>query len=118
VVKKLFGWSGAEYNQRRRAMAPKTLHVYPAKDGRWAVKRAGLSSTTFSTQDEAVKAARKIARSQREAQVVMHERNGQFVIKDVRGLPVVQKPPKKSSLGTVRISKAISDALRKRLETV
>ena len=87
-------------------------------DGRWTVKRAGLPSSSFPNQSEAVRAARSIAKSQREAQVVMHESNGRFVMKDVRGLPVVKKPPKKSSLGTLRISKAISDALQKRLETV
>jgi hypothetical protein len=65
-----------------------------------------------------VRAARDIAKSQREAQVVMHESNRRFVMKDVRGLPAVKKPPKKSPLGTPRISKAISDALQKRLETV
>ncbi len=77
-------------------MASKTLHVYRANDGQWTVKKAGLREATFSTREEAVRRARKIARSQREAQVVTHERNGQFVIKDVRGLPIVQKPPRKA----------------------
>ncbi len=81
------------------------------------VKRAGLNAATFATQEKALKAARKIAKTQSEAQVLMHEPNGQFVVKEVRGLPVVQKPPQKSSLGTARISRAISGELRKRLET-
>jgi hypothetical protein len=97
-------------------VASKTLHVYRASDGKWAVKKAGSRQSTFSTQQEAVRTARKIAKRQREAQVVTHGRNGQFVVTDVRGLPVVQKPPKQSSLGTARISTAISDALLKRLE--
>lgn len=96
-------------------MADKTFHVVHSKDG-WMVKKAGQKATTFSSQGKAVKAARKIAKSQREAQVVVHERDGRFVIKEVHGLPVVQKPPRKSSIGTTRISKAITDALQKRLE--
>jgi hypothetical protein len=96
-------------------MADKTFHVVRSKDG-WAVKKAGKKATTFSSRGRAVKAARESAKSQREAQVVVHERNGSFVIKEVRGLPVVQKPPQKSSIGTTRISKAISDTLQERLE--
>lgn len=98
-------------------MAAKTLHVYPAEGGRWAVQKAGTRSTIFSTQGQAMKAARKMASSQREAQVVVHERSGQFTIKDVHGLPVVQKPPKKSAIGTKRLSQAISNVVRKQLET-
>jgi hypothetical protein len=96
-------------------MTDKTFHVVPSKEG-WAVKKAGKKAATFSSQDKAVKAARKSAKREREAQVVVHAPNGSFVLKEVRGLPVVQKPPQRSSIGTTRISKAISDILKERLE--
>jgi hypothetical protein len=99
-------------------VAEKTFHVYRAESGSWAVKKAGAKSTVFRSQYEALKAARSDARNQTESQVVVHRQDGQFVIKEVHGLPVVQKPPRKSSLGTASISRAISDSVRKRLETV
>ncbi len=96
-------------------MTDKTFHVVRLKEG-WAVKKAGKKAATFSSQDKAVKAARESAKREREAQVVVHARNGRFVVKEVRGLPVVQKPAQRSSIGTTRIAKAISDTLQKRLE--
>lgn len=98
-------------------MPEKTFHVYRAKSGEWAVKKAGAKSVVFPSQQEAVKAARHNAENQSQSQVVVHRKDGQFLIKEIHGLPVVQKPPKKSSLGTANISKAISDTVRKRLET-
>jgi hypothetical protein len=96
-------------------MADKTFHVIHLKDG-WVVKKAGKKATTFPTRHKALQAARERAKSQREAQVLVHAADGSFVIKEVRGSPVVQKPPQKSLIGTARISKAISDILQKRLE--
>lgn len=96
----------------------KTLHVYRAKDGQWSVQKAGTKSKTFLTQAAAVKMARRIAKGQSEAQVVMHESNGQITTKAVHGLPPVQSPPKKSALGTKRIAKAISNVVRQRLEAI
>ena len=98
-------------------MTNKTFHVVSVAGNHWAVKKAGKKSAVYSTQGEAVKAATRVAKAESEAQVVVHKRDGKFVIKEIHGLPVVQKPPKKSSLGTGRISKAISAVLQKRLET-
>lgn len=98
-------------------MAEKTFHVYQAKSGKWAVQKAGAKSSVFPSQQAALKAARRDARSRSQSQVVIHKRDGTFAIKEVHGLPVVQKPPRKSSLGTASISRAISYTLRKRLET-
>ena len=80
-------------------MADKTFHVIHSKDG-WVVKKAGKKATTFPTRHKALQAARERARNQREAQVLVHASDGSFVIKEVRGLPVVQKPPQKSLIGT------------------
>lgn len=95
----------------------KTYHVVPAGGHHWAVKKAGTKSAVYSTQGEAITAATRLAKGKREAQVVLLKPGGKFVVKEVRGLPMVQDPPKKSSLGTNRITKAISTALKKRLET-
>ena len=98
-------------------MASKTYYVVSAGGNHWAVKKAGTKSSVYSTQGEAVKAATRFAKREREAQVVIVKPDGRFVVKEIHGLPAVQNPPKKSSLGTARISKAISAALQKRLET-
>jgi len=98
-------------------VAEKTFHVYRAEDGKWAVKKVGARAALFPSQQEALKAARAVAKKQNQSQVVLHRRDGRFEVKEVHGFPVVQKPPRKSSLGTARISRAISDDLRKRLET-
>ena len=101
----------------RSFVTDKTFHVLSVDGSHWAVKKAGRKSAVYSTQSEAVKAATRVARAEREAQVVIHKRDGKFVVKEIHGLPAIQKPPKKSSLGTARISKAISDTLQKRLAT-
>ncbi len=98
-------------------MENKTYHVVSAGGSHWAVKKAGTQSMVYSTQREAVKAATRLAKREREAQVVLVKPGGQFVVKEVRGLPIIQKPPNKSSLGTNRIAKAISTCLNKRLDT-
>jgi hypothetical protein len=98
-------------------MAEKTFHVYRIESGDWTVRKAGARSAVFPNQQQALKAARLQAKNRSQSQIVIHSADGKLVIKQVHGLPVVQKPPQKSSLGTARISKAISDAVRKRLET-
>ncbi len=98
-------------------MANKTYHVVSAGGNHWAVKKAGTKPTVYPTQGDAVKAATRLAKREPEAQVVIVKPDGKFVIKEIHGLPAVQNPPKKSSLGTSRISKAISATLQKHLET-
>lgn len=98
-------------------MANITYHIVSTGKSHWAVKKAGTRSAIYSTQSEAVNAAAQLAKGDREAQVVIIKPDGQFIVKEIQGLPAVQNPPKRSSLGTVCISKAISAALQKRLET-
>jgi hypothetical protein len=98
-------------------MENKTYHVVPAGGRNWAVKKVGTKSAVYPTQGEAIRAATKLAKREREAQVVVVQPSGRFVVKEVHGLPAVQNPPKSSSLGTARISKAISALLLQRLET-
>jgi hypothetical protein len=98
-------------------MANKTYHVVSAGGSHWAVKKAGTKPAVYSTQAEAIKAAGRLAKGKSEYQVVILKPDGRFVVKKIHGLPAVQNPPQKSSLGTMRISKAISAALQKRLET-
>lgn len=64
----------------------KNQHVTPRPDGGWQVKGAGNTRATArtSTQSEAIKIAREIARKQ-EAELVIHRPNGQIRDKDSYG---------------------------------
>jgi hypothetical protein len=66
-------------------MAGKNQHVVPRADG-WAVKGAGNQRATslHDTQQQAVNAAREIARNQ-QAELVIHRPNGQIRDKDSYG---------------------------------
>ncbi len=63
----------------------KNQHVVPSQ-GKWAVKGDGnkRASTVTDTQDEAIKAARQIARNQG-SDVVIHCRDGRISDKDSYG---------------------------------
>lgn len=98
------------------AISGKTLHVLPEKDGKWSVQKIGKRSSVYSTQAEAIKAAKALARDRSEAQVVAYEPGGKLHTVIVRGLPAVQKPPTKSRIGNIVISSAVSRLVRKRLE--
>lgn len=99
-------------------IAEKTFHVYRAATGDWTVRRPGAKPAHFSSRAEALKAARHDARKRSQFQIVIHTEDGHLATQQVHGFPAVQKPPQKSSLGTARISKAISDAVLRRLEAV
>jgi hypothetical protein len=85
----------------------KTVHVFPLHN-RWAVKREGGGAAEIhDTQKDAIESARRMAQRTRPAQVAIHGRNG--AIRSLTyGLPPVQEPPGKSSLGTKNIQKAVS----------
>lgn len=70
----------------------------------------------YSTQKEAIDAARDMVQHSSSGQIVVHGRDGLMHWRDVHGLPVVQKPPRKSDLGTKAIKKAVSTVIRERLE--
>lgn len=67
-------------------------HVVP-RDGKWAVRKAGSSRTTkkFNTQKEAIREARKIAKTQG-TELYIHGRNGRIRERDSYGND--PRPPK------------------------
>lgn len=66
-------------------MSGKNQHVVPHQD-RWAVKGAGNQRATsvYQTQQQAVDAAREIARNQH-SELVIHRPNGRIRDKDSHG---------------------------------
>src|SRR5438874_2061070 len=98
-------------------MSTKTTHVIPG-NGRWVVKKEGSqkrSPRMYSTQREAIAAAREIVRHTSAGQVVIHSSNGSIRTQEIHGLPAVQNPPRKSKLGSKAIKKAVSTVIRERL---
>jgi len=95
-----------------------TIHVFPLGEG-WAVKGAGTgkNGAFFSTQKEAVAHARGIVRRRMSGQIVIHRTNGRIAV-SVHGLPRIQKPPVKSSLGTANIERAVSRLVLERFASV
>jgi hypothetical protein len=75
-----------------------------------------LNNGVYSTQKQAIDAARGIVRRSSAGQIVVHGRDGSISRRDIHGLPVVQMPPRKSKLGTKAIEKAVSTVIRERLE--
>jgi hypothetical protein len=56
---------------------PKDTHVVPSTSGGWSVRRAGAekSTVTYSTQTEAVRHAKSVARNE-SAELYIHNRDG------------------------------------------
>ena len=67
-------------------MAKKDVHVAPAKDGGWKVKRAGgeRASSVHDTQAAAAQAGRRLARTDG-VEFNLHGRDGQIREKDSYG---------------------------------
>lgn len=98
-------------------MSIATIHIVPKNRG-WAVKGEGLpnpSSQVYSTQTEAITAARTLIRKNPMGQIAVHGRRGSIRSFGVHGLPQVQTPPHKSSLGTKSIERAVSSVILDRL---
>ena len=98
-------------------MCAKTAHVIP-KNGGWAVRKEGSANRgagVYSTQKEAIEAAREIVQRTSAGQVVIHHRDGSIRTRDIHGLPDVQQPPRKSNLGSKAIERAVSTVIRERL---
>jgi Uncharacterized protein conserved in bacteria (DUF2188) len=72
-----------------------TFHIY-SSDGGWVVQREGKAAETFSTQREAIQAARQIVRDKNFGQLVIHGRDGRIRDHETYGMTRVQDPPKKS----------------------
>ena len=86
-------------------MLAKTVHVYPF-DGAWAVKKEGKSARTFSTQREAVDAAKKSVKREKSGQFVVHGRSGQIREYGTFRMTRVLDHPKKSRIAG-RIGRAV-----------
>lgn len=96
-------------------MAAKTVHVYPS-NGAWAVKREGGGrGETFGTKREAVEVAVRKSKKAGSAQLVIHGKDGQILDHRRFRLPKVQDPPKKGSIGSKEIAKAVSKVVLERL---
>jgi hypothetical protein len=67
-------------------MKKKTQHVVKNPTGGWAIKKGGSSRATkvFSTQKDAIKHGRKIAKNQ-QAEFYIHGRDGKIQGKDSYG---------------------------------
>jgi len=95
----------------------KTTHVIP-KNGGWVVKKEGSAnrrSSLYSTQKAAIEAARDIVQGTPSGQIVIHRLNGSMRTQDIHGLPELQRPPRKSKLGTRAIERAVPAVTRERL---
>ena len=89
-----------------------TIHVYQAEGG-WAIKRiGGKMSQVFSTQREAIKAARLISRNAAPSQMVVLGQDGRIIDYVTHGLPRVQYLPGKRS---TKIEKAVGRIALKEL---
>jgi Uncharacterized protein conserved in bacteria (DUF2188) len=98
-------------------MSAKTTHVIP-KNGGWVVKKEGSAnrrSSLYRTQKEAIQAARDIVQGTSSGQIVIHRLDGSMRTQDIHGLPELQRPPRKSKLGTRAIERAVSAVIRERL---
>jgi hypothetical protein len=94
-----------------------TVHVVPTEKG-WSVRSESGAHTdaVFSNQKEALHSAREVVRNLPSGQVAVHGKNGRITTYQVHGLPRIQRPPVKSSLGSRNIEKAVSDLVLERLK--
>jgi hypothetical protein len=110
-------------------MPTKTTHIIPRDDG-WAVKKEAViiakngnqsamkkphAERVYTSQKQAINAARRIAKRSSAGQIVVHGRDGSIRWREVHGLPAVQTAPKKSDLGTKAIERAVFTVIRERL---
>jgi hypothetical protein len=96
-------------------MAAKTVHVYPS-EGTWEVKREGKSGKVYTTQREAVEAARKTVKNSQAGQFVVHSKDGHITERRSYKMTPVQDPPKKSSRAD-EIARAVGKVALKRIQS-
>jgi len=94
----------------------KTVHVVP-KDGFWAVRRDGESSSVHSTQAEAITVARQMMKDLSSGQFVVLGQSGRIVKSETYRLPKVKTPPRKSRLGRKKIEEAVGSVVLDRLNS-
>jgi len=98
-------------------MSKTRIHIVPKKLG-WAVKREGasnLGSLVYSTQGEALTVAKRLVKASPTGQIAVHGKDGSIRSTAVHGLPQVQTPSHKSSLGKKTIERAVSAVILDRL---
>jgi hypothetical protein len=97
-------------------MAAKTYHVYRS-DGTWTLKKEGIEAETYRTQNEAIKAARMIAKRANDGgQLVIHAKDGRIREHETYGMTPILDPPKKSRLAK-RIGRAVGRVALKRVQS-
>lgn len=96
-------------------MAAKTVHVYPSQ-GTWAVKREGKSGKLYTTQREAMDAARESVKSTNSGQIVVHGKDGQITQRKAYKMPPIQDPPKESTRAS-EIARAVGKVTLKRVQS-
>jgi Uncharacterized protein conserved in bacteria (DUF2188) len=96
-------------------MAAKTIHVYRS-NGNWAVKKEGKSARIFSTQGEAIDAAKRSVRGERAGQFVVHGKDGEIREHETHGMIRIQDPPKKSRMAD-RIRRAVGKVALERVRS-
>ncbi len=96
-------------------MATKTIHVYRS-NGSWTVKKEGKSAKTFSTQREAVYAAKEAVKHAKAAQFVVYGKDGQIRESGTHGMARIQAPPKKSRIAA-RIGRAVGQLALRRVQS-
>ncbi len=96
-------------------MGTKTFHVYQS-DGAWTVKKTGKPGRTFSTQREAVAAARKSVKNAGSGQILVHGRNGNLRLYESYRMPPIQEPRKKSPIAA-QISRAVNKVILERVKS-
>jgi hypothetical protein len=95
-------------------MATKTFHVYRS-DGAWTVKKEGKSAKSFSTQRQAIDAARKTIKREGAGQFVVHGPNGEIRKRESYGMTRIQAPRKKSRIArqiALAVGKVVLDRVR------
>src|SRR5436305_4598289 len=98
----------------RRMAAKRTVHVFRS-DGAWAVKKEGGAAANFSTQREAVTAARQSFRTAA-GQLVVHGTDGRIRGHETFGMTPIQDPPRRSRLAK-QISRAVGRVALRRIQS-
>lgn len=97
-------------------MPAKTLHVYRSDAG-WEVKKEGRRPRTFRTKRDALAMAIHQVRNAGAGQIAVHRPDGRIVEHRTYGMPKVQQPRGKSSLGDTKIAKAVAKVVLDRLKS-
>jgi hypothetical protein len=96
-------------------MAVRTVHIYRS-NGAWTVKKEGQSAEAFSTQKQAVAAARKSIKKERAGQFVVHGPNGEIRKHESHGMTRIQEHPKKSPIAR-QIARAVGKVVLERVQS-